>query len=250
MDGQIQSLLAPRIEKNCLPLLQDRPFPSAAREAMVQVEKALKEKGKVVGHQNFGVDLVRNLFSRKTGSKSEVRLRVPLGEDMHAKAKTYFESVFCYYRNYVAHDGAHIDEKIAKRILIIASELLDLIDASELTLSDTGGIDGVVRAGGFESAGRLRRLLTLLHDYVMPESVYDGLFEDLAQNGFGDSDLEQAFELKLVEMHSSQCEFEADEFWDGVERIEWFQLTDLGRKALEAIENDKASQPRRPVGGD
>ena len=251
MDYQILDLLAPRIEKNCLPLLRDGYFKAVAREAMVQVEKALKEKGKIIGDELYGRDLVREIFSSKPGTKLKVRLRVPLGEDMQKQAGHYFASVFSYYRNYVAHDGSRIDEKIANRILIIASELLELIDASELTLMDLRDIDGLVRVGDFGDAERLRTLLTLLDDYHMLESTYDGLFEDLAQNGFDESYLEQAFRLNLVEMHSSQCEAPAAHFSsDGVDTIEWFQLTDLGRNALEAIGTDKRSQPRRPTSGD
>src|SRR2546423_10767147 len=44
---RFEKLLAPRIAKNCLPQLQDGYFKDAAREAMVQVEMALREKGKV-----------------------------------------------------------------------------------------------------------------------------------------------------------------------------------------------------------
>jgi hypothetical protein len=230
MDRPIQCLLAPRIENNCLPRLRDGYFRDAVREAMIEVEKALKEKGRA-GDRQFGVNLIRSLFSGKPGG---VRLRVPLGETMQQEALRYFEGVFSYYRNYAAHDGSQIDGRIASRVLIIASELLDLIDASELTLTDSGGIDGLVRVGGFGSAERLCRLLTLLDDYHIPESTYDGLFEDMARNGLDESSLEAAFRLNLVEMHSAKFEAHADEFWGDTELVEWFELT-FGRDALDAL---------------
>jgi hypothetical protein len=123
-----------------------------------------------------GAQLIGNLFAGKAG----VKLCVPLGEELQNHAKKYFKGVFSYYRNYAAHDGSAIDEKIALRILIIASELLELIDASDLTLTDSGGVDGLVRIGQFANDKRLGVLLTLLDNYHMPESTYDGLYEDLA----------------------------------------------------------------------
>ena len=227
----IQELLAPRITKNCLPQLRDEYFKDAAREAMVQVEKALKEKGNVEWRK-FGANLIGHLFAGK-----QVRLRVPLGEELQAQAQKYFEGVFTYYRNYLAHDGSQIDERIALRVLIIASELLELIDASELTLADSGGVEGLVRIGGFGSAKELGTLLALLNEYFMPAGTYDGLYEDLANNGFEETDLEKIVGLNLVEMHSGEFETPTSyQFSDGTEVMEWFEVTELGRKALESIE--------------
>lgn len=236
MNDAIEKLLVPRIVKNCVPLFEGEHYKHSAREAMVQVEMALKEKGKVESAQ-FGTQLIGNLFAGKSG----VKLRVPLGEDLQEQAGKYFKGVFSYYRNYVAHDGSQIDEKIALRILIVASEMLELIDASELTLTDAGGVDGLVRIGGFGSAERLGRLLNLLHDYHMPAVTYDGLFEDLAKSGFGEQELEAVFDLNLVEMHSAEFETPIDRFSDGTEIIEWFELTDLGQNGLDSINSKNVS---------
>lgn len=233
MDNAIEKFLAPRIVKNCLPLFKDGHFKHSAREAMVQVEKALKEKGKIEDIQ-FGVKLIGALFAGKAG----VKLRVPLGEELQKQAEIYFKGVFAYYRNYAAHDGSKIDEKIALRILIVASELLELIDASELTLTDAGGVDGLVRVGGFGSVERLGILLNLLDGYHMLELTYDGLFESLAGSGFGELELEAVFKLDLIEMHSAKYETPISQFRDGTEIIEWFDLTELGKKALEAIDGN------------
>lgn len=230
MNEVIEELLAPRIVKNCAPLLEDGYYRHSAREALVQVEMALKEKGKVEGIQ-YGAQLIGNLFAGNKG----VKLRVPLGPGLQKQAENYFKGVFSYYRNYVAHDGSQIDEKIALRILIIASELLELIDSTDLTLTDTGGVDGLVQIGGFVSAEQLGNLLNLLNDYHMPELTYDGLFEDLADIGFGETELESVFELNLVEMHSAKYETPVDSFSDGKETVEWFQLTELGKNALASI---------------
>ena len=124
---------------------------------MVQVELALKQKGNVEDIQ-FGARLIENLLRGGQG----VILRVPLGDELQKQAQQFFKGVFSYYRNYTAHDGSKIDERMALRILIIASELLELIDAAELTLTDAGGVETLVRVGGFGSSERLSRLLHLL----------------------------------------------------------------------------------------
>ena len=231
MDDKIQELLAPRITKHCLQLLKDGHFKHAAREAMVQVEMALKEKGRIEDIQ-FGATLIGNLFAGKQG----VKLRIPLGEELQPQAEKYLKGVFSYYRNYTAHDGSKIDEKISLRILIIASELLDLIDASELTLADSGGVEGLVKIGGFGSAKRLGELLALLDEYFMPEQTYDGLYENLAEKGFGQVELELVIQLNLVEMHSGEFETPSTHFGERTEIMEWFELTDLGRETLKSIE--------------
>ena len=210
--------LAPRIVKNCLPRLRDRYFKDAVREAMVQVEMALKEKGKVEGRQ-FGANLIGNLFAGEKG----VRLRVPLGEEQQADAEKYLKGVFAYYRNYSAHDGSNIDERIALRVLIIASELLELIDASELTLTDLGGVEGLVRIGEFGSSDHLGALLAPLDEYVMPAGSYEGLYEDLAKNGFEETELEKIIGLNLVEMHSGEFETSTRHLIDRTEVMEWFR---------------------------
>ncbi len=233
MDNPILKLLAPRIAKNCLPQLQDGHPTDAAREAMVQVELALKEKGRIKGEDRlYGVTLIKKLFAGTHG----VRLRVPLGEEEQVHAQEYLNGVFAYYRNYLAHDGRKIDERIALRVLIIASELLELLDASQLTLADSGGVEGLVRIGGFGSAKQLGRLLALLDEYYMPAGTYDSLYEDLAKHGFEETDLEKIIELNLVEMHSREFETATGHhFADETEVMEWFEVTELGRKALEFV---------------
>ena len=202
---------------------------------MIQVEMALKEKGKVEDIQ-FGVQLIGSLFAGKKG----VKLRIPLGDELQNQAQQYFKGVFSYYRNYVAHDGSRIDERIALRVLIIASELLEFIEASELTLTDRGGVDGLVRIGGFGSAEQLGMLLKFVDQYHMPELTYDGLFEDLAENGFSDSEFEAVFDLDLVQMHSSEFQVPGDRHGDSAEVIEWIELTELGKKTVESINSKQA----------
>jgi len=231
MDNSIEKLLAPRVLKNCVPLFKDGYFEESARKAMLLVEIALKEKGKFKDRnvKKFGKNMIKELFK---GAK--IILRVPLGEELQDQAQEYFSGVFSYYRNYLMHEVGQIDEKIALRILIIASELLELIDASDLTLKDLEDIEGLVQIGEFKSVERLRSLLTLLNNYDMPESSYDALYEALTKNGFVPPELESAFALNLVEMHSEVYNEETKKSYVvGTETIEWITLTKLGQEVLD-----------------
>ena len=222
-------LLAPRIENNCLEVYKKGLYPDTARRAMIQVELALKEKGHL-GREYCGTKLIK----RVVGGRDGIALKVPLGDDLQDEAQKYFESVFSYYRNYVAHDGNRIDERSSLRILIIASELLEMLDSSGLTLTDLGGIDGLVRAGEFGTSLNLVQLLDFLDGYWMPELVYDGLFEALALNGFNDDHLESVINFGLIEMHSFICEEPNLITLRGEpDMIEKYELTDLGRQVIK-----------------
>ena len=74
----------------------------------------------------------------------------------------------------------------------------------------------------------------------MPESTYDGLFEDLAKSGFGEKDLESVFTLNLIEMHSAVFEMPINQLSEETEVVEWFELTDLGSKAFQSLEGEES----------
>jgi len=79
--------------------------------------------------------------------------------------------------------------------MILASELLDLIDASHLSFSDIGGVDGAVETGVFGHKKRLAELLKLLDGLcVAGELSRDILYKD----GFDDIQIEAVFALHLV----------------------------------------------------
>src|SRR5258706_7161773 len=89
-----EELLSPRIQKHCLPQYNNKHFKDAAREAMVQVELALKEKG-LVDEKLFGQALIDSLFTLGTKYQN-AKLHVPLGDQLQDKAKALFKSVFAY----------------------------------------------------------------------------------------------------------------------------------------------------------
>ena len=231
MSQGIEVQLSPRIQKHCLKLWQDEHYKHAAREAMVQVELALKEKG-IVKDGRFGKTLIDSLFS-VGGKHKTVKLRVPLGDDLQEQAKNYFSSVFAYYRNHLAHDGSKVDQNSALRILVIASELLDLIDASALSYVDLGGIEGLLKSGVFESECQLLGVLKVCDGYALLGYDADGLREEIFETyGAWDEHLDAVLELDLV--RCIDTEFYHPDY--GGERGGWLELTDLGKQFIQEIE--------------
>lgn len=238
MNENIEIQLSPRIQKHCLKLWQDEYHKHAAREAMVQVEQALKEKG-IVKDNRFGKTLIDSLFTVE-GKYRTVKLRVPLGDDLQEEAKNYFGSVFAYYRNYLAHDGSKIDKNSALRVLVVASELLDLIDASSLSYADLDGIDGLLKV--FDSEDQLLGVLETCDDYALPYHDVDGLREAIFKEyGAVDQHLDAVFDLDLVRCETVRF-YEPDYFpgYDLDEAGGWLNLTDLGRKVIDEIRKRKS----------
>jgi uncharacterized protein (TIGR02391 family) len=234
-------LLSPRIRKHCIHLYDDGYYKHAAHEAMTQVELALKEKVQTKDIR-FGKKLVDDLLGTNS-EKTTIKLRLPLGDTLQKHAKTLFEGAFMYYRNYTAHDGAEIDEKSCIRIMVLASELLEMIDASSLNYADLGGIDGLLKSGVFSSEKQLHGMLKMLDQYHLPDGDGSGLFEKLFYEfGIGDEQIEAVIELDFVrytEVEYVQDLEELKSAWqtsNPPQTMGWFELTDLGEKIIGELE--------------
>lgn len=224
MAETFEEVLHERIAKGPLARYRAGFFKDAVREAMVQVELALKEKSGV--SDLYGVSLIRSVF----GSKPGIKLWVPFGEHMQGYAEKYFEATFQYYRNYAAHEGERIDGPISLRVLAIASDLLFLLGASQISFTEVGGVDGLVKLGVFSSRNSLLDLLRLLDGCCLPNEVTDGFYEDLAKRGFGDRELQSLFDCGLIEY---QVNKDLDDDIDTIDRIGFFSLTALGDTVLK-----------------
>jgi len=149
-----------------------------------------------------------------------------------------FKSTFSYYRNYLAHEeGSKVDKKICLRILVIASELLELITASSISYAEVGGIEGLIKQGIFENKLQLSSLLSFLSSQVFPHEAFDGMFEDLIIEDFTKKQYEAVFDLDLVEYHSEIKNHNPPwepEDWDD---FGWIELTPQGRKVLNQLKN-------------
>lgn len=232
----LDKLLHQRIIDKCKSLYEDGHFPQAALEAMKQVERALKEKAEV-GEKLFGARLVDQLL----GAGKGIKLKIPLGEEFQEQVRLLFKGAFSYYRNYVAHDGSKIDEKICIRVMVLASELLDLIGASSVNFAEIGGVKGLIKQGIFDDESQLSDLLSFLSSQVFPHETFDGMFEDLAERGYSDRQYQAVFDLGLVEYHSEMKNHSfSGEPADGG-TFGWLELTPEGRKVLAQIRNPSSA---------
>jgi len=231
MNINIESLLHPRVLEHCKKLYIDGYYKHAAFEAMTQVELALKEKAEV--KNKFGVNLVTNLF----GDGKGIKLRVPFGDEMQKQAEILFKGAFAYYRNYCAHDGQKIDDQISLRVMVLASELLDLIGASKLSFADVGGIEGLVKAGVFSSKDNIVDLLRILDGFTLPDEDVGGLEDILLERGYTFSQIEPLIDTGLVEYISQKyiVPIELLDIKDTLpDTVGWFQLTELGKKIAKS----------------
>jgi len=149
------------------------------------VELALKEKSGVK-NKLYGVNLCKSLF----GTGKSIKLRVPFGDEMQLPAEEFFKAAFSYYRNYTVHDGSLVDRAACLRVMVLASELLNLIGASAVSYADVGGISGLVTSGIFKDEDSVRRLLFLLPKYPVIDNGMDGLYEELSSMGLGDDSIQ------------------------------------------------------------
>lgn len=230
MSTDFESLLHPRVATHCLPLYVDSHYKHAALEGMTQVEVAIKEKSEVQGR--FGVNLVTALF----GNSRSIKLRVPFGDDMQKYAEVLFKGAFGYYRNYCAHDGTKVDARTCARIMVLASELLDLVGASRVSFTDVGGVEGLVEAGTFREKARIVNLLNILDGFTLPDDGAEWLEDDLLKHGYTFTQVEALLDIGLVEYISQDYVVPVqllDIELDPPDTVGWFRLTDLGRKIAE-----------------
>ncbi len=242
MKIDLEPLIHERLKPSCARLYADGHYREAAQLAMTVVELALKEKSGVTG--DSGALLIDQLL----GDKRSVKLRVPLGEHLQDDAWKLFRGAFAYYRNYATHDGSRFDAVTSLRVMLLASELLDLIGASRLSFAEIGGVDGLIRQGVFGDASSLRRLLSMLDGYQIIDNVVDGFYEDLAWKGYADLHVQALMDVGLLEYSPENILPTADtlRFDDNPpDEIGHFALPALARRLLGYL-TDEGVPPKRP----
>ena len=223
----LRNILHERIISSCLPLYENNHYKHAAHEAMTIIERTLKDKTGV--DIKSAVGLAKNLF----GGEKDLKLSVPFGDDLQGAASRLFQGAFSYYRNYTAHDGTSINSEQCLRILILASELLDLVVASRF---DYRPLRKLIDTGVFRNDESAIKLLKLLDGYTTIKDVYDGLFELLAKNGFSSEQMESLIEIGLLALEPTEVNILAvfeDEL--GGQEFECFRLSAIGKGILKGI---------------
>jgi len=234
MNLEIKEYLNPKIEHHCLTLFENGHYPECAHTAMKQVELNLNKKLGIIGYQP-ATKTILDKFSKGKG----IRLKVPFGEEQQENAKLLFQGAFKYYRNYSAHQDRNITRESAFRIMLIATELLNLLDACYLNIDELGGIEEIKKVLEIETDERLEELLTFIDGQWIHDDVCDGFFEDLYNKNFSDYQYNKLFELNMICYESGPYEPEEDEP-EPPEEIGFFKLTSLGKEVVEAIRRKMA----------
>lgn len=211
-----------------MPRYLDGYYKDAAAEAMTQVERAIKEKAGVV--DKYGVNLVTTVFGKGTG----IKLRVPFGPHMQDAAQRFLEGAFKYYRNYAVHEGERLDHRLTMRVMIMASDLLELIGATALSFEDIGGVQGLVSNGVFPTVKSVAEVLRFLDENVLPDEEVGGFYEDLYERGFDEQQLQAVIDLGLVE-YRVEKPVSRPGMDDDVETLGIFALTTLGKTTLNDL---------------
>ena len=230
MKIELNEVFHPRIVESSIALFENSFFQNAALESMKQVEMALREKG-VAPHDLFGDRLVKWVM----GSGEHITLSIPLGEEFQEKARMLFRGAFGYYRNYAAHDGAKINKKTCFRIMVLASELLDLVDASKRSFEGIGGIDGLINFGVFKNAKEFQDLLDFLEGQQIRDYDYSEYESDLLYRGFNQTQVETVFDFRFVKIDEwdTGIDLEARSF--SSTHIMQINLTDEGVRIWEEL---------------
>ncbi|MDR3492460.1 MAG: TIGR02391 family protein [Gammaproteobacteria bacterium] len=228
----LDTILHQRIIDKCMPRYKDGQFFDAAYRSMNQVELALKEKSGI-GKRLCGIKLVKAVF----GSEQNIHLIIPLADDLQKDALKLFESAFAYYRNYTAHQDDKINNVSCIRIMVLASELLDLIGASAISFTEIGGVKGLIEHGIFAEESQITDLLSFLSSQVCPYECFDGLFEDLAERGFTDHQYQSVFDLGLIEYKDKMVDYSLPGKPIDLDTFGWFELTPIGHKVLNKNKN-------------
>ncbi len=225
-------LLHPRVLNSCAGLYRNGHYPQAAFEAMKQIELALREISLAPG-KVYGQRLIKRVFGEGRG----INLVVPLGPEYQIHAQKLFEGAFGYYRNDGAHHGEKVDQRICGRVLILASELLDLLGASERTISGIGGVEGLIEAGIFGSVEDFRRCLEFYDlGHYCPEEAFDGYWEALAYAGISEDQEKLFWDLGVI-----QCRQEIPPEGSRWEFLDVIELTILGRSLLKEVSSESAA---------
>jgi len=112
---------------------------------------------------------------------------------------------------------------------------LELIGASAKSFADIGGIKGLIKANLFKDEKSIIKLLKILDEYHLPDHGCDGLYEELANNGFGEDEVVALIEVGLIEYKSQKyipLENDIEDAFTLPDEIGWFELTEMGKKVI------------------
>jgi hypothetical protein len=232
---EILEFIHTRLQSKAIKLFEDKYYTESAKEALLQVEVALKEKFPFESDARTAVQFVDKYFIDDNKAIKDNRIKLLCKYGDQSKLKLFFNGVFSHYRNNLIHKDINLNKIESFRILIISSELLDLIDTSQVSYLGNNKLEGLIKMNIFKDKNEFVSLLEFIDGQYILDYVCDGFFEDLNNNGFNDDQYEAVIGYGLVSFDVSKIDHSNDT--DDIERmhdeIGFFNLTDLGKKELE-----------------
>ena len=228
----LEQLLHPRICDACGRNYMDADWKGVVHVAMLEVEHVLREAAGELrpdGEEGRGWLCGDKLINRVWELHDKVGLVVPFGKEYQQDARKLFQGAFGYYRNYTNHDIGEISQRTCIRVMILASELLDLVHASSRSFTGLGGVDGLIKAGWFRDNDEIKRLLVFLSGQSFPYNTCDGFYEDLLEKGYTEAQVEAMFEFGLVRYRSEVINHNLPNEDPDYDECGWLELTQLGR---------------------
>lgn len=119
----------PNIIKKCFPLLESGEFDSAVLQAFKLIEINIRKKTKVKSEE-IGIKLIRKAFDPKSGTLTNYEL--PIAE--REAFANYIAGAFGYYKNPCSHRDIEINFISAFDRIVVASDLLKIIDESKIKI--------------------------------------------------------------------------------------------------------------------
>ena len=117
----------PNIIKKCFPLLEKGELESAILQAFKLIETSIRKKIKAKPEE-IGVKLIRKAFNPEFGALTNYELPVAEREAF----ANYIAGAFGYYKNPCSHRDIEINFISAFDRIVVASDLLKIIDESKI----------------------------------------------------------------------------------------------------------------------
>lgn len=234
MQIDLRKILHPRLLDDITHnLFLDGHFNQAARNAFILVETTIREVSGKKG-KTTAVNLISSLLDDSIG----IKLKLPFGVERKQEAKAFLTGAFRFYRNYFAHEepSQQIERTHCIRILMLASEILFLLDASDKSYTEVGGLNGLIKEGLFSDTTSALKLLRKLDcPGQFPDDELEGFWEEINEQGYISDQVMALIDVGLVKYESTEFVPNQDYPYDPYipMTIGGFIITDLGQTVLE-----------------
>lgn len=130
-----QTYIHPEIVKKCFKLLDGGHYESAVLQAFKCIETKIRKLIKA-NAEEVGIKLIRKAFHPENGKLTDLKL--PLSE--REAFANYIAGAFGFYKNPCSHRDIELDFTLTFDRIVVASDLLKIVDKSEFLNIDSEDI--------------------------------------------------------------------------------------------------------------